>query len=583
MGDADIPAADEEFEFARIIPDSTEAEEALDAVCDAQVDNHHRWFIRVERRTRSEDSDSETHHSPPYLGHWAGYYKLSLGDPVKKPFTAAWLLGKGLRKDFEGPPKGVDLLVVRPAKYSHGVAPVHARISIHPESGALLLIGVQEGKPVLYRNLDTTKDIILSQGQSHVLYQPANLFSVGKLRYQLVFTEFSKAQYSSFVERRNAMMEACGLQAPHPLLSAVPQRQDVKRGSVISHGTLASGGFGWVSTGVHAQTGKPLAIKEHRAKTLRAQANIVREMDIGESFNELQGLLPILNGWCEHELDTICDKVEQSIFTTSPLAVSDFRRVPWDNYGTQHLIMFFLGPLQGLLALHNRGYIHRDVHRGNLFVMALQPPRAVLGDFGKTIKATSDDNPHLGPAPTRAPEVDGKRQYGNQIDIWSLGIAIIEILFTDLQGPGVKVTKQWHATALNCLNALSRSGVSEELVADLVRSMLMWEPADRISAAEALQHPCFLSPDPSPVQPSSSHQIPSSHQPPQSYRPPPLSVHPPALNVRNPGYHRSWVIRTTTSSSASIESSSSQGRRGTGASWLAFHKDRAAQQNHIRD
>lgn len=81
------------------------------------------------------------------------------------------------------------------------------------------------------------------------------------------------------------MMEACGLQAPHPLLSAVPQRQDVKRGSVISHGTLASGGFGWVSTGVHAQTGKPLAIKEHRAKTLRAQANIVREMDIGESIN----------------------------------------------------------------------------------------------------------------------------------------------------------------------------------------------------------------------------------------------------------------------------------------------------------
>lgn len=175
MGDADIPAADEEFEFARIIPDSTEAEEALDAVCDAQVDNHHRWFIRVERRTRSEDSDSETHHSPPYLDHG----ELSLGDPIKKPFTVGWLLGKGLRKDFEGPPKGVDLLLVRPGKYSHGVAPVHARILIHPESGALLLVGVQEGKPVLYRNLDTTKDIILSKARAMFCISLPNYFRWG--------------------------------------------------------------------------------------------------------------------------------------------------------------------------------------------------------------------------------------------------------------------------------------------------------------------------------------------------------------------------------------------------------------------
>lgn len=75
------------------------------------------------------------------------------------------------------------------------------------------------------------------------------------------------------------------LLAPHNALSAVPQRQDVKRGRVITHGSLASGGFGWVSSGVDAVTGKPLAIKEHRPKDARAQAKVVWELEVGQSFN----------------------------------------------------------------------------------------------------------------------------------------------------------------------------------------------------------------------------------------------------------------------------------------------------------
>lgn len=288
--DVNIAPADENFEeFARIIPDGTEAESALDLVCDGKVDAHHSCFIRVERKTRPEDSGSEVsaseRRSSPDHGYWGGHYKLSLQDPVKKMCTVGWLMGKGFSKDFKGPPRGVDLLVIRPGKKPHGVASVHARISIHPKSGALLLFGVQEDKPVLYRVHDSSKDVVLNNGQSHVLYQSTNSFSIGKLRYTLVFAELNKTQYTRFVEKRNTMIEASGFQVPHNALSATPQRQDVKRGLVVKHGSLSSGGFGWVSSGVDASTGEPLAIKEHRPKNMHAQANVIRELKVGKLFN----------------------------------------------------------------------------------------------------------------------------------------------------------------------------------------------------------------------------------------------------------------------------------------------------------
>lgn len=197
-----VNSADDSFEeFARIIPDGTEAEQALDLVCDGRVDDHHSWFIRVERGTRPEDSGSEVsvseRNSSPDPGYWGGYYKLSLQDPVKKPCTVGWLMGRGFLKEFQGPPRGLDLLVIRPGKKTHCVASVHARMAVHPKSGVLLLFGLQEDKPVLYRVHDSSKHVVLRQGQSHVVYQPANTLLIGKLRYTLSLRSSMKCSIPS--------------------------------------------------------------------------------------------------------------------------------------------------------------------------------------------------------------------------------------------------------------------------------------------------------------------------------------------------------------------------------------------------
>ncbi|KAL9634589.1 MAG: hypothetical protein Q9204_002936 [Flavoplaca sp. TL-2023a] len=349
-------SADTIDEFARIYPKGFEAEEALSLVFDDEnLSPHHRSFIHVVRRTRSEDSESETgmieRHSHVDHQYWAGYYSLALQDPVVNKSAAGWRLGKGYSSGSapgaSAQDKGVDLLLIRPGKSNRHVAPVHARIRFHPLSGAIMLFGVQEGKPVSYEVHDEYKPRVLAHGQGHVLYQARNLFTVGKLSYILVFNEFNDEQYFSFVQKRNALIYGSDAMIPHLHLSAVPRHSNLKRGLVITYGTIGHGAYGRVLPAVHAHTGDSLAVKHQQPTNKHQMDNIVREADLGTRFKvwraieyfvhmltivqESQGLLPTLKIWCEHSFEEPCYKVPQSVFTSFPLANRDFSQVGWSQ------------------------------------------------------------------------------------------------------------------------------------------------------------------------------------------------------------------------------------------------------------
>ena len=63
--------------------------------------------------------------------------------------------------------------------------------------------------------------------------------------------------------------------------------------------------------------------------------------------------------------------------------------------------------------------------------MLLKPgrrPEGVLSDFAKAIKTELAKDTHIGPAYSRAPEVNGVDYYTNAIDIWSSGQAFANII-----------------------------------------------------------------------------------------------------------------------------------------------------------
>jgi len=177
--------------------------------------------------------------------------------------------------------------------------------------------------------------------------------------------------------------------------------------------------------------------------------------------------------------------------------------------------------LKGVCYCHTRRILHRDLKPQNLLI----DTEGVLkiADFGLARAFGVPLRQYTHEVVTlwyRAPEILlGSRHYATAMDIWSVGCIFAELvtrkpffagdseidqLFhifrilgtpNEEMWPGVtsltdfkQAFPLWHPQKLsNALRNLSPDGV------DLLQRMLIYNPADRISAREALTHPYFLS------------------------------------------------------------------------------------------
>ncbi|CAO3645590.1 unnamed protein product [Cunninghamella echinulata] len=81
--------------------------------------------------------------------------------------------------------------------------------------------------------------------------------------------------------------------------------------------------------------------------------------------------------------------------------------------------------LNALSYLHNKGFIHRDVKCENLLIS--QQGEVKLADFGLATSTKYENRERLGTAKWMAPEVIKEISYDEKIDLWSLGITLIEM------------------------------------------------------------------------------------------------------------------------------------------------------------
>uniref|UniRef100_A0A8D2JCJ6 mitogen-activated protein kinase n=1 Tax=Varanus komodoensis TaxID=61221 RepID=A0A8D2JCJ6_VARKO len=186
-----------------------------------------------------------------------------------------------------------------------------------------------------------------------------------------------------------------------------------------------------------------------------------------------------------------------------------------------HIKVFLYQILRGLKYLHSAGVLHRDIKPGNLLVNS----NCVLKicDFGLARVEEPDESQHMTQEVVtqyyRAPEIlMGSRHYGRPIDIWSVGCIFAELLgrrilfqaqspiqqldlITDLlgtppvaalhsacEGARAHVLRGSHKPpSLSVLYMLSGEATHEAV--HLLCRMLVFDPAQRISAKDALSHP----------------------------------------------------------------------------------------------
>uniref|UniRef100_A0A3Q1F4M4 Peripheral plasma membrane protein CASK n=1 Tax=Acanthochromis polyacanthus TaxID=80966 RepID=A0A3Q1F4M4_9TELE len=149
--------------------------------------------------------------------------------------------------------------------------------------------------------------------------------------------------------------------------------------------------------------------------------------------------------------------------------------------------------LEALRYCHDNNVIHRDVKPHCVLLASKENSAPVkLGGFGVAIQLGESGlvaGGRVGTPHFMAPEVVKREPYGKPVDVWGCGVILFILLSGCLPFYGTK-DRLFEAICKGKykMNPRQWSQISES-AKDLVRRMLMLDPAERITVYEALNHP----------------------------------------------------------------------------------------------
>ncbi|KAJ4815220.1 Mitogen-activated protein kinase kinase kinase 1 [Rhynchospora pubera] len=168
--------------------------------------------------------------------------------------------------------------------------------------------------------------------------------------------------------------------------------------------------------------------------------------------------------------------------------------------------------LYGLVYLHERNILHRDIKCANILVHANGSVK--LADFGLAKEMTKINilKSTKGSVYWMAPEVvNPKKAYGLAADIWSLGCTVLEMLTHQIPYPNVEWMQAFFKIGRGEAPPIP-DNLSKE-AQDFIMQCVRVNPDDRPSAVQLLEHPFVKRPLPLRASPPASRSSPSRTDP----------------------------------------------------------------------
>lgn len=283
---------------------------------------------------------------------------------------------------------------------------------------------------------------------------------------------------------------------------------------------IGEGTYGVVYKGKHKKTGRIVALKKIRIENEDegVPSTAIREISMLKELihPNIVGLLDVL-------------MQENRLYLVFEFLAMDLKKyldsIPTGQFMEKDLVKSYMFQLlEGILFCHRRRILHRDLKPQNLLID--QKGALKMADFGLARAFGVPVRVYTHEVVTlwyRAPEVLlGSPRYSTPVDIWSVGCIFAEManksplfrgdseidqLFrifrtlgtpTEEVWPGVSEMPDyknsfpnWKSNSISVLsNRLGLDGQS------LLEEMLVYNPGDRISALDALEHEYFADFDP---------------------------------------------------------------------------------------
>ncbi|KAI6061029.1 Serine/threonine-protein kinase PAK 4 [Aix galericulata] len=244
---------------------------------------------------------------------------------------------------------------------------------------------------------------------------------------------------------------------------------------------IGEGSTGIVCIATVKSTGKLVAVKKMDLRKQQRRELLFNEVVIMRDYQH-ENVVEMYNSYLVgDELWVVMEFLEGG-------ALTDI--VTHTRMNEEQIAAVCLAVLKALSVLHAQGVIHRDIKSDS--ILLTHDGRVKLSDFGfcaQVNKEVPRRKSLVGTPYWMAPELISRLPYGPEVDIWSLGVMVIEMVDGEppyFNEPPLKAMKMIRDNLPPKLKNMHK--VSPSLKGFLDR-MLVRDPVQRATANELLKHP----------------------------------------------------------------------------------------------